>query len=64
MVGTAARYGLQGLRFETRWGQETFCSPNPPRRAMGTTPPPLKLGTALLPGDKVAVAWRWPPTHF
>jgi hypothetical protein len=40
VVSIATRYGLDGSRFEPRWGKEIF-SPQPSRPTLGSSQPPI-----------------------
>lgn len=46
MVDIVTNYGLDGLRFESRQGQEILCSPKPSRLAVG----PNKLSVSWVLG--------------
>ena len=50
-VGTATRYGPEGQRIESRWGQDF---PHPSRPALGPTQPPIQWVPGLLPRGKAA----------
>ena len=54
-VGIATRYGLGGLRIESRWRQDF---PHLSRPALGPTQPPIKWVQSLFPGRKAAGTWR------
>ena len=57
-VGTATRYGLDGSRFESRWGQDF-----PHLFRLAVVPPSrLYSGYRVIPGGKAAGAWAKPPT--
>jgi hypothetical protein len=51
-VGIATRYGLDGPRNDSRWGQD---NPHSSRPALGLTPPPCN-GYWVFPGGKAAGA--------
>jgi len=42
VVSITTRYGLDGSRFEPRWGREIFFSPQPSRPTLGSSQPPIK----------------------
>ena len=46
-VGTATRYGLDGLGIEFRWRRDF---PHPSRQALGPTQTPRTMSTKSLPG--------------
>jgi hypothetical protein len=54
VVGIATGYELDGPGIETRWGQDFQ---HPSRSALGSTQP-LYNGYRVIPGGKVAGAWR------
>jgi hypothetical protein len=55
----ANRYGLDGSGIEYRRGRDF---PNPSTPALEPTQPSVQLVPGSYSGDKVAGAWRWPPT--
>jgi hypothetical protein len=57
-VAIATRYGPDGSGIESREGD----FPHPSRSVLWPTQPPIQWASGLFPGDKVAGAWRWPPT--
>ena len=48
-VGTATRYGLDGLEIVSRWGWDF---PHTSRPALGATQPPVQWVPGLFPGGK------------
>ena len=58
-IGIATSYGLDDLRIQSRL-QRDF--PHPSTRILRPTQPPVQWVQGVLPGSKVAGAWRWPPT--
>ena len=54
-VGIATRYGLDGPRIESQWGQDF---PHPSRSALEPTQPPITWVRSLSPGGKATGAWR------
>jgi len=57
-VGIATRYGLGGPGIESWWGGEIFRAR--PHRPWGP-PSLLHNGYRVIPRDRAAGAWRWPP---
>ena len=55
VVGIVARYGIDGLGIEFRWGRNIQHLSRP---ALGPTQPPMQWVPGPSPGDKVAGAWR------
>jgi hypothetical protein len=60
-VGIATRYGLDGPRIESRWGQDF---PHLSRPALGLTQPPVQRVKSRFLGGKAAGAWRCQATHI
>ena len=59
-IGRATRHKLHGPGIEFQWGWDF---PDPQDRHWG--PPSLLYnGYRVIPGDKAAGAWRWPPNHI
>ena len=60
--GTATRYGLDGARFESWWGDEIF--PTRPDQLWGPISLlPVQWVPSLFPGGKAVGAWRWPQSR-
>ena len=57
-VGIAIRYGLEGPRIESRWGEIFRTDPDRP----WDSPNHLHNGYRVLPRGKATGAWCWPPT--
>jgi hypothetical protein len=63
-VGIATGYGLddQGGGSSSPGGVKNFHFSISSRLALGSTQPPIKMGTVVFPGDNAAGAWSWPLT--
>jgi hypothetical protein len=59
VLGTTARYGLDGPGIETRWTPDFL---HPSRPALGPTQPPIQWVPGLFLGGNADRLWRSPPT--